>query len=211
MTSPTGNRPTPVASDRRAAAGFTLIELILVMAVLVIAFGVTSPTLQRFFQGRAMDSEIRRLLALTRYGQSRAISEGIPIVLWIDTQLGQYGLESAAGYDERDRHALEYKLQDNLQLQIGQPPALIRAGASQETVVNDALATQAAAGVGTTSRARLPAIRLLPDGFIAASSPEYLFLRDVRNEQETDHVWLVQTTNRLAYEISTTRPRTTSR
>src|SRR5262245_41504309 len=75
--------------------GFTLIELILVMALLAIAIGVTFPTLRGFFRGRVLDSEARRLLSLTRYGQSRAVSEGVPMVLWIDARQKTYGLESA--------------------------------------------------------------------------------------------------------------------
>ncbi len=207
-TSPTGSRPTPAGNDPRSATGFTLIELILVMALLVIAFGLASPALQRFFQGRALDSEARRLLALTRYAQNRAASEGFPMVLWIDAQQGRYGLEAASGYEELDARALEYALPGNLRLEVGAPPAVIRAGLAQFGVVNSALPSDAAAGLRSAQRARLPAIRLLPDGLIAASSPEYLQLQDPRNEREPDRVWLVQNTNRLAYEIRTTRPTT---
>ena len=206
MTSPTGSRATRGSDRAGAASGFTLIELILVMALLVVAFGLASPSLQRFFQGRTMDSEIRRLLALTRHGQSRAISEGIPMVLWIDADQGRYGLEAAASYDEQDDHAAEYALQENLRIEVGPPPALVRAGHGILQVPNTALASQSGAGLRSSQRARLPAIRLLPDGFISASSPEYLLLKDIRNEQELDRVWLVQSTNRLAYEISTARP-----
>src|SRR5262245_30883815 len=61
-------RPTQPASFRSA---FTLIELILVMAMLLIVLGVAFPSLKGFFQGRNIDSEARRFLSLTRYGQSR--------------------------------------------------------------------------------------------------------------------------------------------
>ena len=37
--------------------GFTLIELVLVMALLVVAISVTAPVLSRFFRGRTLDSE----------------------------------------------------------------------------------------------------------------------------------------------------------
>src|SRR6184192_239420 len=65
-------------------SAFTLIELILVMTILTIAISVTAPALANFFRGRSLDSEARRLLALTRQGQSRAVSEGLPMELWID-------------------------------------------------------------------------------------------------------------------------------
>src|SRR5437667_3469223 len=64
--------------QRRA---FTLIELILVMALLVIVMAVSAPALSNFFRGRTLDSEARCFMSLTRYGQSRAVSEGIPMVL----------------------------------------------------------------------------------------------------------------------------------
>ena len=84
---------------------FTLIELILVMAILTISVAMTAPTLARFFRGRALDSEARRLLALTRYGQSRAASEGIPMDLWINAQLSSFGLEAEPSYETDDSKA----------------------------------------------------------------------------------------------------------
>ncbi len=74
MTLQTGNRRTRSNEPDRARA-FTLIELILVMALLLIVIGVALPSLKRFFHGRNLDSEARRFLSLTRYGQSRAVSE----------------------------------------------------------------------------------------------------------------------------------------
>src|SRR5262245_50618644 len=73
---------------------FTLIELILVMALLAIVLTVVGTSLGRFFRGRTLDSEARRLLSLTRYGQSRAVADGIPMVLWIDPDQHRYGLQA---------------------------------------------------------------------------------------------------------------------
>src|SRR5512143_2179039 len=83
-------RPTPLLRAARnlqvVARAFTLIELILVMALLTIVISLTAPKLSRFFHGRTLDSEARRLLALTRSGQSRAVSEGLPMDLWVDAK-----------------------------------------------------------------------------------------------------------------------------
>src|SRR5882724_2717216 len=84
---------------RLTRCAFTLIELILVMTVLTIAVAIAAPALANFFRGRTLDSEARRLLALTRQGQSRAISEGIPMELWLDTARGAYGLEAEPSYE----------------------------------------------------------------------------------------------------------------
>jgi type IV fimbrial biogenesis protein FimT len=63
---------------------FTLIELILVLALLVIITSIAVPTMSRFIRGRALDSESERLMALTHVAQSRAVSEGMPVMLWIN-------------------------------------------------------------------------------------------------------------------------------
>src|SRR5690242_2199653 len=91
-----------VAADwkvRAPLSAFTLIELILVMTVLTIAVSLTAPALANFFRGRSLDSEARKMLALTRLGQSRAISEGIPMNLWFDSVGGAYGLEAEPTYE----------------------------------------------------------------------------------------------------------------
>ena len=103
MTFRTGkNRPRIHESGR---GGFTLIELILVMAVLTIVVSIGAPALSRFFRGRDLDSEARRFLALTRYGQSRAISEGVPMILWFDKNERTYGLKAETTFSEDDPKA----------------------------------------------------------------------------------------------------------
>src|SRR5689334_18148384 len=57
----------------RPKRAFTLIELILVMALLAIVMAVSAPALSNFMRGRTLDSEARRFVSLTRYGQSRAV------------------------------------------------------------------------------------------------------------------------------------------
>src|SRR6266436_2034312 len=104
MTSPTGNKN----ANPRAADGFTLIELMLVLALLLIVIGVAFPSLQHFFRGRNLDSEARRFLSLTRYGQSRAVSEGVPMVLWIDARQNTYGLQAQTGYTETDTNMVQF-------------------------------------------------------------------------------------------------------
>ena len=75
-------------------SGFTLIELILVLALLVIITSIAAPAMSRFIRGRALDSEARRLSALMHAAQSRAVSEGMTMMLWVDEKAGAYGLEA---------------------------------------------------------------------------------------------------------------------
>src|ERR1035437_4145222 len=121
MRLPTGQPGSGRAarSAHRARRGFTLIELILVMALLTVVISLTAPRLSRFFHGRRLDSEARRLLALTRSGQSRAVSEGIPMDLWVDTEQGRFGLEAEPSYDTTDPQAVDFTLDGGLELEVG--------------------------------------------------------------------------------------------
>src|SRR5580658_2046404 len=100
-------RPTSVrhSSFRN---GFTLIELILVLSLLVIVSSLTAPAMSRFIRGRALDTEARRLVAVMHVTQSRAVSEGMPVVLWLDEKDGTYGfaLESSAQGSDPKAEAL---------------------------------------------------------------------------------------------------------
>src|ERR1035437_5952671 len=102
----------------QARRGFTLIELILVMALLTVVISLTAPRLSRFFHGRTLDSEARRLLALTRSGQSRAVSEGMPMDLWVDAEEGTFGLEAEPSYETSDPKAVDFALDGGLQLEV---------------------------------------------------------------------------------------------
>ncbi len=187
MTLPIGNKRPANSADRTRQA-FTLVELMLVMALLVIMLGYAAPSLSHFFRGRNLDSEARRLLALTRYGQSRAVSEGMPMVLWIDPKQRSYGLKVQPGYVEQDSRAVEYTLPEDLELEV-QTPARVQTNlwtlAPQQT------------------RLSLPTICFLPDGFISETSPDRIILRQTRDK---DVVWIGESANRLAYEIKTNQP-----
>lgn len=204
---------TPPRADRLTRAhargrAFTLLELILVMALLVIGFGAALPTLRRFFGGRTLDAEANRLQALTRYAQNRAIHEGVPMVVWIDQETRRYGLQVAAGFlAERDDdvRAREFVADETVRFVITEPRRLTTFGSLSgmgAVSSSDALLTARRSTVDERNLTQLPAIRLLPDGYLDPRSPELIELR--RGEDEA--LWLVQTTNRLAYEIRSERP-----
>ena len=167
--------------------GFTLIELILVMAMLAVVLSMASPSLARFFRGRGLDSEARRFLALTRYGQSRAVSEGVPMLLWVDEEQRAYGLEAESSYLEEDSRAVTHGLGSNIVFEIEVP--VVRG------------LTSPWKGTGQIS-ARCRTIRFTPDGFIGAESPEYIVLRQIR-DGEDEAILIGQSRNRLNYEIQT--------
>src|SRR6266576_1390544 len=126
------------SASRAGYSAFTLIELILVMAILTIAVSITAPTLGRFFSGRALDSEARRLLALTHNGQSRAVTEGFPVELWVDARQRTYGLEaefsSGTGGNDRDSKAEDFTLDRDVKIETPNitvaKPAAMRSSAA---------------------------------------------------------------------------------
>ena len=181
MMFPTGNRTIPSGNAPWTRA-FTLIELILVMAMLLIVLAVSAPTLSRFFRGRTLDSEARRFIALTRYGQSRAVSEGVPMELWIDPKQRTYGLREEPASGLEDTKAAEFELGRDLSMEVTDPPANQRSAKKMHSAARN-----------------LPVIRFLPDGFFAETSPNSVVLRDERQESAV----IAQSRSRLRYEIQT--------
>jgi type II secretion system protein H len=188
MTNQHASRSTHHAS----LSGFTLVELLLVMVIMVAAISISAPMLANFFRGRTLDSEARRLLALTRHGQSRAVSEGVPMLLWVDETKRGYGLKAEPGWEERDPKAEDFKLDQDLHLEIvaANPP---QRASSRNQPSSGSLAGALAQADGGS----LPKVRFLPDGTIDETSPRALRLVD----RDGTSVWLAQTANHLNYEL----------
>ena len=114
------HRQARPGQDRKAwRRAMTLIELIVVMALLATVLALSAPRLSRFFRGRDLEEEGRRLLALTRYGRSEAVSRGVPMELWIDALSGSYGLSPQAGYGyEESKAPIEFELVEGLLFEV---------------------------------------------------------------------------------------------
>jgi Tfp pilus assembly protein FimT len=169
---------------------FTLVELLLVMTLLVILISVSAPTLANFFRGRTLDSEARRLLALTHHGQSRAVSEGIPMVLWVDEKEKKYGLEQEDGWEEEDARAVEFRADSDLKLEVV-------ADRRSQTNLYTAFAANFARSLESSIRPKLPEIRFLPDGSFSPTSFRALKLTD----RHGFTILLAQATNRIDFEL----------
>lgn len=194
MTLPTGNRKSNAPAT--PAAAVTLVELLLVMALLMIVVSVSVPSLSAFFRGRVLDSEGRRLLSLTRHAQSRAVSEGSPVLLWFDPEAKKYGVEEEPGYTEKDPKAVQFQLDPELQMEEVReirvrPPASTAVQAVKKTVQAD------------STRKGLPEIRFLPDGFVDPQSPSAIRLWDRTGAS----LFLARGTNRFSYELRNTYQR----
>ena len=178
-----------------AADGFTLIELILVMAILTVAVSFTAPTMSRFFSGRTLDSEARRLLAFTRLGQGRAVSEGLTMDLWLDAEHRKLGLEVQRSFDTSDPKKEELDLDAALRLEVSTKNTGTSNLVSQTGSISMASILKSA-----PTHPNLPTIHFQPDGSIGDNSPESLRLI----ARDGDSVWVALAKNRMRYEIRNT-------
>lgn len=87
-----------MSTNGNKSAGFTLIELVLVMALLATIMAVSAPSLSRSFHGRNLDNQAAQLLAATEYARSEAVSQGIPMNVWIDAGTQSFGVQAQSGF-----------------------------------------------------------------------------------------------------------------
>lgn len=187
----------------RPARAFTLVELLLVLTLLLTVLGFAAPTLARFFRGRELDSEALRFLALTRYGQSRAVAEGVPMVLWIDPEQRRYGLEAESTYLEQDDQAREFELAEGLEIEVFQPRL---PGLAAEPVPELSLLTARPDSQRPRSLQNLFWLRFTPEGALGETGPEWIVFRQVRDDMVAGQLWVAPSRNRLRYELQTNQP-----
>ena len=173
--------------SKNDGAGFTLIEFILVMTLLMVVFGVAAPSLSNFFKGRTLDGEARRLLALTGYAQSRAVSEGLPMILWIDSNAGTYGVEREYGYEEIDSKSAAYECNPGLEIE----PVL----SPQQTRTANRMGQSRGRGRS------LPVLRFQPDGFLEGGTAVAVEIREADAQEYV--LWIAPNRTGLRYEIQT--------
>lgn len=164
------------------------------MTLLIVVIALISPNLSGFFRGRTVDSEAHRFLALTLYGQSRAVSEGAPMLVWIDPDEKTYGLLSESAQAGEDPGAREYRIDRDVRIQV--QTLARRNNATTRLPTNLRLGRNASV------------IRLQPDGFITETSPVAVSFRTEPRAGERDDptrnvVWVGQSRNRLNYELQT--------
>ena len=118
----------PEHSGQMQQRRFTLIELILVMAALATVMAVTAPALARFFRGRSVTEEARRLTALVRYARSQAISRSEPMEVWVEPADGSYGLRAVHEHETDGEANVRFDLPEEIGVdcESADPGAAIR-------------------------------------------------------------------------------------
>lgn len=166
-------------------AGFTLVELIVVMVLLLTVASLVAPRMASFFKGRALSGEAQRVLSLLHYARSQAAAEAVPVVVWFDPVRSAYGVEPAAGFGGLGEvRRLEFSLEPSLRVEVA---------ATGPELVSE----QDDERLGLT--ADRPAIRFNPDGFPDPAAPPRVVLR----QDEGGALEIALTPNRLGYEIRT--------
>ena len=102
--------PVPLRSILSVEFGFTLVELVLVMAVLVVLLAIVAPVLSASMRGRVLVEQGTRLQALTEYSRDEAASQGVPVVVWVNPETRRFGADAKMGYIDLMLHAKEYTL-----------------------------------------------------------------------------------------------------
>lgn len=156
----------------RLHAAFTLIEFILVMALLSIVMALSAPALSRFFRQRHLEEEATRFVALTEYSRNEAISQGVPMVVWVDPVAQEYGLEPRVGFPVTPGRCRQFTLHRDVEFSLDYGGRVGRDGVVE-------------------------AAEFAPDGFLELESVEAFSLVD----RFGGELVVAQTTNGWGYEI----------
>ena len=124
-------------------------------------------------------------MALTRAAQSRAVSEGVPMVLWLETKQRAYGLNADKSFVEEDLKAEQFSVDETLEVEVRHSSEAL-AASQASPFKNEKLDTTG-----------LYTLRFNPDGFVSPSSPEVVVFR----QKDNGELWVAQSRNRLNYEI----------
>ena len=107
-----GVPPVPAVGDARTGraarttvrrAGFTLLELVMVLMLISLVMGLAAPSLRGFLSGRKSAEAAAQIIALGQYARTQAVSTGATYRLNVDPMERLYWLTvQRAGGDFRD-------------------------------------------------------------------------------------------------------------
>ena len=171
-------------SPRVRRGAFTLIEFIVVMALLATLMALVAPRLSGSLQRRNLDQEARRWIALTEFGRDQAVSQGVPMVVWLDAETSWFGLQPKPGYWASSNRVVEVQLPEEIEFEL----ATAARATGPQTVVEPA-----------------------PDGYLDADSIEVLGLRHRSGDRVIvtlmTNGWGYETVTEQEYAIRERQPR----
>jgi len=99
-------------------SAFTLIELILVMVLLATLLAVSAPALSRSFKGHTLEQETLRVLAATEYARSEAVSQSVPMVLWVNLEEKSFGVRAKEGFTGNPAREKSWTLPEDIHFEV---------------------------------------------------------------------------------------------
>lgn len=147
-------------------SAFTLMELLLVVAVLVVVMGLAAPSVNRMFQRTALDRGADRVRAAMGKARVKAIKEGDVYAVFVARGSNWFDVGPFANSKNqiaranRDRNVAEQ--QGNSGFQDNILPGGIRFAASE--VLSNARAAEVLSGTESSSGGGLQQILFYPDG-----------------------------------------------
>ena len=106
------------SNSTRFLSGFTLVELVIVMTLLAVVAALSVPAMSRSIRARNLRDEATRFLAATEYGRDEAVSQGVPMTVWIDPAKQQFGVEPKAGFVGAEARSREFTVNPDIHFQI---------------------------------------------------------------------------------------------
>jgi general secretion pathway protein H len=88
-------RPGADGDAGRAQAGFTLLELMAVLALMALLMGLVLPGLVRSWEREKNRAALRELTAALRTARSEAVTRGRKVRLFLNLKTGRYRLEGS--------------------------------------------------------------------------------------------------------------------
>jgi type II secretion system protein H len=105
----------------RRAGGFTLLELIVTLAIVVLMVAIVSPSIGRGTESIRMRAEVAAFAALLRHARERAIVSQTPQAVVVDPVAHRVSVR-AGGPDGEVRET--HELSDRVAIEASPPPAL---------------------------------------------------------------------------------------
>ena len=81
---------------RNSQDGYTLLELLIVIAILALMTGLTVTHLSGSREGPRFEAAVRDIAATLRLTRSTALTEGHAVAFWMDVGKKQYGFDGSA-------------------------------------------------------------------------------------------------------------------
>ena len=147
-------------------SAFTLMELLLVVAVLIVVLGLAAPSVNRMFQRTALDRGADRVRAAMGRARVKAIKEGDVYAVFVARGSNWFDVGPFANSRNqisranRDRSMAEQ--QDKASFQDNILPGGVRFAASE--VLSDARAAEVLSGTDSAGGGGLQQILFYPDG-----------------------------------------------